>query len=270
MPPSVASYNKKRQISPRLPWFQKRYRLQPVGSSLSPLASSFKMDQRGVQHQWQWAWWRGFQVPAGLASPTPLARCGCWDEEFLGWLSVSKRVFEAETPCYLSMCAWQWFPGTPDAMGTEAEGQVQVQVTGCVSLSLQCRSSCNLGPMGPDLHLSIAGVWPRRPWVPWCMGLNPLSLPTWDKISHIARRTHIIWKLIINMLWSHCGYFEPFSHSLLVDNTFLPESTGSAISQGPEGGARGEEGWLVSAEGTAKACGREAALQCQGTATHLV
>ena len=72
------------------------------------------------------------------------------------------------------------------------------------------------------------------------------------------------------MLWSHCGYFEPFSHSLLVDNTFLPESTGSAISQGPEGGARGEEGQLVSAEGTAKARGCEAALQCQGTAIHLV
>lgn len=71
-------------------------------------------------------------------------------------------------------------------------------------------------------------------------------------------------------VWSHCGYFEPFSHSLLADNTFLPESTGSAISQGPEAGARGEEGWLVSAEGTAKARGREAALQCQGTATYLV
>lgn len=71
--------------------------------------------------------------------------------------------------------------------------------------------------------------------------------------------TCIIWKLIVNILWSHCRFLGPLSLSLGVSNTFLPKSTGPAISQGPEEGTRGGEGQPVPAEGTAEACGCEAA-----------
>lgn len=56
------------------------------------------------------------------------------------------------------------------------------------------------------------------------------------------------------MSWSHSGYFGPLSVN------FLPESTGSTISSGPEEGARGEGEKPVLAEEITKADGYEAVL----------